>query len=174
MKPHESATSDPARLTDSEPGKAIGSADPDRLSSSVDATARPAACGVCLGEGRKNYTGHHNSRGPMEECFTCKGSGLAAPQSSSVDAVQARVHQQEAIEEAIDFWRNAFTEEHNRLKATEARVHQIEQERDHERHEKETVADAMQAHGRWSQAKRAELEARVSHLEQENQELRKR
>jgi hypothetical protein len=39
-------------------------------------TTPPRPCGVCLGQGRKNYAGHHNSRGPMETCSNCNGTGL--------------------------------------------------------------------------------------------------
>jgi hypothetical protein len=48
--------------------------------------------------------------------------------------------------------------------APQGEVARLEQERDHERHEKETVADAMQAYGRWSKVERGRLEATVASL----------
>lgn len=47
----------------------------------------------------------------------------------------------------------------------ELRAEQAEAERDHERHEKETVADAAQAYARWSRAERERLRELLARAE---------
>lgn len=50
-------------------------------------------------------------------------------------------------------------------------LRRLEEERDHEQHEKETVSEAAQAYKRWASSRIDQLEATVARLEAENKEL---